>query len=288
MHILVTGANGQLGREIQQATKGSKLTYHFATSSELNICDTDAVATYCREHCIGIIINCAAYTNVDGAEKEVNLAEEVNHNAVNGLAKIALNQDITLIHISTDYVFGGTKNRPIYEEDFTEPLGVYGATKRRGEEAILESGCRYLIFRTAWLYSSVGKNFFNTMLHLTATKKDIKVVFDQVGTPTYAADLAEFLVHIIDHNTYKENNGIYHYTNEGVCSWYDFAWAINELSGHRCEVKPCYSSEFPSVVTRPAYSVLDKTKIKNTFKITIPYWRESLVKCINKINNERV
>lgn len=288
MNILVTGGAGQLGREVQNAVKGSTNHYIFTDASDLDICNRSVVEEFCIQNRVQIILNCAAYTQVDAAEKDIQLADQINHQAVAGLAQVAKILDITFFHISTDYVFGGRKNEPFHEDEPTEPLGVYGSTKRMGEEAIMRSGCSYLIFRTAWLYSWQGNNFVQTMLKLTASKPELTVVFDQVGSPTNAADLAACLVHIIDSKKYMNNDGIYHFTNEGVCSWYDFAWQINAMSGHSCRVKPCYSSQFPSAVRRPSYSVLDKTKIKSTFQIEIPYWTESLEKCIQKINDEKL
>lgn len=286
MNIWVTGAGGQLGSELREVAKGSEDTFFYTTSSQLNIADTEGVYTYCKANGIELIINCAAYTNVDGAESNIELAEVVNTQAVGGLAKVCRELAITLFHISTDYVFGGSVNTPLHEDDETEPLGVYGKTKRRGEELICSSGCDYLIFRTAWLYAKQGKNFLKTMLKLTATKEEVQVVVDQVGSPTSTTDLAELLIFLITKRAYRGKKGIYHYTNEGVCSWFDFAWTINELAGHGCVVKPCSSAAFPTVVRRPSYAVLSKTKIKKCFGIEIPYWRTSLVKCLKKIENE--
>ena len=288
MNILVLGSGGQLGIALKKTPHKDGNRYYFKERRELDICSLDAVMHFCVEKEIEVLINCAAYTQVDAAENDAERADLVNHVAVGELARMAKEVDITLIHISTDYVFGGEGNKPLKEEDDTKPLGVYGKTKYLGEEAIKQSGCKYLIFRTAWLYASTGNNFLQTMLQLTANKEEVKVVFDQVGTPTNAADLARFLVHIIDNDKLLGNEGLYHYTNEGVCSWYDFAWTINKLSRHTCRVLPCYSSQFPSVVRRPEYSVLDKTKVKKTFQIDIPHWMESLEECIKMINNEKL
>ena len=289
MNILVTGGEGQLGYEVHEASSTSSDCYFFTDVQDLDICDYSKIETFCLKKDIDIIINCAAYTNVDLAESNGDLANRINHIAVDNLAKVAKKRSIYLFHISTDYVFGGVKNTPMREDDKINPLGVYGKTKRLGEEAIFESGCKYLIFRTAWLYSWRAKNFVKTMLNLTSSKEEIKVVFDQVGTPTNAADLARTIIQIISERLYQGNEGVYHFSNEGVCSWFDFAWEINVIAGHSCRVLPCYSSEFPSPVERPAYSVLDKTKIKNTFHIEVPYWKKSLVSCIDRIRkNENI
>ena len=230
---------------------------------------------------IDAIVNCAAYTNVDKAEEEVETADRINREAVRNLAEAAKACDATLFHISTDYVFGGVGNTPFREEDPTAPLGMYGKTKLAGEEAIVASGCKHLVFRTAWLYSPYGRNFLKTMLQLTADKPELQVVFDQVGTPTCAADLARVIFDRIESGDYAGREGFYHFSNEGVCSWYDFAHEIAALAGHTsCKIRPCHSAEFPSKVQRPNFSVLDKTKIKTTFGIDIPHWRDSLVRCM--------
>lgn len=285
MNILVTGANGQLGNEIREITRESRHNYLFTDVAELNITDKEAVRTFCKQHPIALIINCAAYTNVDKAEDEVEKADLINHKAVQYLAETAAETGATLIHVSTDYVFDGTNSRPYSEDVPTSPQSVYGSTKLAGETSILQSGCRYLIFRTAWLYSAYGNNFVKTMRRLTGEKEMLNVVFDQVGTPTYAKDLASLIVSIID-NGQTDRQGIYHYSNEGVCSWYDFAQEINKLSGKHCHIFPCHSHEFPSKVKRPSYSVLDKTKVKRTFAVEIPYWRESLAKCIRELEKQ--
>ena len=247
----------------------------------LDITDREAVMAFVKERGIDTIVNCAAYTNVDKAESDPETAELLNATAVRHLADAMKAVGGLLIHISTDYVFGKEPyNTPCKEDQKGTPTGVYGLTKLHGEEAIKASGCRAVIIRTAWLYSEFGKNFVRTMLKLTAEKPQLKVVFDQVGTPTYADDLAEAIATILE--TPKE--GIYHYSNEGVCSWYDFAKAIAEFAGHKtCDILPCHSEEFPSPVHRPAYSVLDKTKIKETFGLKIPYWTDSLKKCIKNL-----
>lgn len=289
MNILVTGANGQLGNEMQLVSKKSANHYIFTDVAEgyerLDITNADEVRRMVRERNIRVIVNCAAYTNVDKAEDDVVMADLLNNRAVENLAVAAKEADAVLVHISTDYVFQGDRNVPCQEDWPTNPLGVYGQTKLAGEQSLLRTGCRYLIFRTAWLYSAFGKNFVKTMQHLTATKDSLKVVFDQVGTPTYAGDLAALIYHIIE-NDQLDKQGIYHYSNEGVCSWYDFAKEICALSGNVCDIQPCHSDEFPSKVQRPHFSVLDKTKVKETFGITVPYWKDSLVKCIEELGNK--
>ncbi|MCF0176808.1 MAG: dTDP-4-dehydrorhamnose reductase [Bacteroidales bacterium] len=291
MKILVTGAGGQLGSEIRHCEHKPEDTYFFTDirrtgedpTDILDITDPTAVCDYVESHGIDLVLNCAAYTNVEKAEDDYINANALNNKAVTNLANACRNRGAMLIHISTDYVFKGTDNTPCSELTPPEPNGVYGITKLMGEKSIQMSGCRWMIVRTAWLYSTTGTNFVKTMLRLTAEKESINVVFDQVGTPTYAADLAEFLCGVIN-SRQLDNTGIYHFTDEGVCSWYDFACAINDLSGHHCDVRPCYTSEFPSKVQRPHYSVMDKTKVKKTFGIRIPHWYHSLKKCLEKMS----
>lgn len=305
MTILVTGGNGQLGNEMRIVSQGCADRYIFTdvveasaesiamlqklagskvdtSTVKLDITDLEAVRSAVRENGVDVIVNCAAYTNVDGAETNQELAELLNAQAPQNLAVAMKEVGGTLVHISTDYVFGKEPyNTPCKEDQKGTPTGVYGLTKLHGEQNILASGCNYIIIRTAWLYSEFGKNFVKTMLNLTATRPELKVVFDQVGTPTYAYDLAEAIAAILK----KPQTGIYHYSNEGVCSWYDFTKMIAEYCGQtQCNIQPCHSEEFPSPVKRPAFSVLDKTKIKQTFGITIPYWTDSLKKCISNIN----
>lgn len=282
MNILVTGGNGQLGNCLRNAAKNASDNYIFTDVAELDITDADAINHMVDDHDIKMIINCAAYTNVDRAESDSALAELLNATAVGNLANAMKRTGGTLIHVSTDYVFGGSLgNTPRSEEEPANPTGVYGLTKLHGEEAIAQSGCRAVTLRTAWLYSEFGKNFVKTMLDLTSTKPSLKVVFDQAGTPTYAQDLADAIFTIVDKRLYDGNEGIYHYSNEGVCSWYDFTKMIAAIAGNTaCDIQPCHSDEFPSPVKRPAYSVLDKTKFKETFNIAIPYWTDSLSKCI--------
>lgn len=293
MVILVTGANGQLGNEMRIVTKRSKDTYIFTDVIEadgqettiLDITDLDAIRKMVKESGVKAIVNCAAYTNVDKAESDQEICELINAKAPENLAIAMKEVNGLLIHVSTDYVFGGDPyNTPCKEDQKGTPTGVYGLTKLHGEQNIQKSGVDYLIFRTAWLYSEFGKNFVKTMLNLTSTKPQLKVVFDQVGTPTYAYDLAKAIFEIIENRKFEGNTGIYHYSNEGVCSWYDFTKMIAEYSGQtKCDIQPCHSDEFPSPVIRPAYSVLDKTKVKETFGISVPYWTDSLKVCINNL-----
>lgn len=288
MNILVTGANGQLGNEMRIVSQQSAHHYIFTDVAELDITDAAAVEKMVADNDVKVIVNCAAYTNVDKAEDDRELAELLNAKAVENLAVAIRRNDGLLVHVSTDYVFGGTRNNtPCREEEAANPTGVYGETKLHGEEAVIRSGCHYLIIRTAWLYSEYGKNFLKTMLDLTATKPSLKVVFDQTGTPTYAYDLAAAICDIIEQRKYEGRDGIYHYSNEGVCSWYDFTKAIAEYAGHTaCDIQPCHSDEFPSKVVRPSYSVLDKTKIKTTFGLKVPYWTDSLKQCIDNLQHQ--
>lgn len=288
MNILVTGANGQLGHEMQRVAKNSQHTFTFTDVAEdykkLDITNIDAIREMVKELGIKLIVNCAAYTNVDKAESDYDTANLLNNTAAGNLAAAMKEVDGTLIHISTDYVFQGDRNTPCREDWATTPLGVYGKTKLAGEKAIEATGCKHIIIRTAWLYSQWGKNFVKTMQNLTATKDSLKVVFDQVGTPTFAGDLADVIAHIINTNQ-LEKTGIYHFSNEGVCSWFDFAKLICELSGNTCDIEPCYSEEFPSPVERPHFSVLDKSKLKKTFGFKVPYWTDSLKVCIKQLND---
>ena len=284
-----------MGNEMRIVTKGSKDTYLFTDvvdvkgqmTTILDITNLDAVRRIVSDCDVKAIINCAAWTNVDGAEapEKHDLVELLNAKAPENLAIAMKEVGGLLVHISTDYVFGGDPyNTPCKEDQKGTPTGVYGLTKLHGEQNIQNSGADYLIFRTAWLYSEFGKNFVKTMLNLTATKPQLKVVFDQAGTPTYAYDLAKAIFDIIENRKYSGNSGIYHYSNEGVCSWYDFTKMIADYSGQtECDIQPCHSDEFPSPVKRPAYSVLDKTKVKETFGVDVPYWTESLKKCINNL-----
>lgn len=294
--ILVTGANGQLGSELRHAATRGNDSYIFTdvvmaegvATTYLDITDREAVRTFVTGNDINIIINCAAYTNVDRAEEEKDRAMLLNATAPENLAQAMKEVEGLLIHISTDYVFGGDGDKPYTEEQPTAPKSVYGTTKLRGEEAIMSVGCRHIIIRTAWLYSAYSNNFLKTMLRLTSERKRISVVDDQIGTPTYAADLAATIIAIIESGKAEHNVGIYHFSNEGVCSWYDFAREIAHVAGNtHCEICPCHSSEYPSKVLRPAYSVLDKSKIKQTFGTTIPHWTESVERCINKLMSKK-
>ena len=291
MNILVTGANGQLGNEMRIISKNSNDNYIFTDVNQvegvetlyLDITDLEAIRKMVADNNVDAIVNCAAWTNVDGAEdpEKYALVEKLNATAPENLAKAMKEVDGWLVQISTDYVFGKDPyNTPCKEDQKGTPTGASGATKLLGEQKIMSTGCNYMILRTAWLYSEFGKNFCKTMLNLTETKPQLKVVFDQAGTPTYAYDLATAIVAALK----NPEEGIYHYSNEGVCSWYDFTKMIAEYSGHTtCDIQPCHSNEFPSPVTRPSYSVLDKTKIKETFGIKIPYWTDSLKICINNL-----
>lgn len=299
MNILVTGANGQLGNEMRIISKQTSYNYLFTDVVEaegvettlLDITDAEAVDKMVQEQHINCIVNCAAYTNVDKAESDAALCRKLNAAAPKILAEAMKKAGGLLVQISTDYVFGGDPyNTPCREDQKGTPTGVYGETKLKGERYIEATGCDYVIIRTAWLYSEFGKNFVKTMLNLTASKPALNVVFDQAGTPTYALDLAVAIEAVLnDYATEKPQNGysktgIYHFSNEGVCSWYDFTKVIAELAGHTaCDIHPCHSNEFPSPVKRPAYSVLDKTKIKQTFGLKIPYWTDSLKVCMSNM-----
>ena len=320
MVILVTGANGQLGNEMRIVTKGSKDKYIFTdvcdehpesiemlhklagedvdtSTTKLDITNLDAIRKMVAENKVNAIVNCAAWTNVDGAEdpEKYELVELLNAKAPENLAIAMKEVGGLLVHISTDYVFGGDPyNSPCKEDQKGTPTGVYGLTKLHGEQKIQATGCNYVILRTAWLYSEFGKNFVKTILNLTATKPQLKVVFDQVGTPTYAYDLAQVINTILEHYKLSLNSqlstlnyaksGVYHFSNEGVCSWFDFTKMIAEYAGNdNCDIQPCHSDEFPSPVKRPAYSVLDKTKVKESYGITVRYWTDSLKVCISNI-----
>lgn len=293
MNVLVTGANGQLGTEMRNLAAGSEHRFIFSDVNNIPGCETvnlditnlDAVRIVARSEKVDIIVNCAAYTNVDKAEDDIAFADLLNHTAPAHLAEVAKETGAVLIHISTDYVFNGMSSVPYREDDPKEPQGVYGATKLKGETAVIQSGCRYLIFRTAWLYSPYGRNFVKTIRRITSENPSIKVVSDQVGTPTYARDLASLIVKIIDEGMY-DRQGVYHFSNEGAISWYDFAKSICSLSGNTCDIEPCHTEEFPSKAVRPHYSVLDKTRVKETFGITIPYWADSLKDCIDRLTSQ--
>lgn len=293
MNILVTGANGQLGNEMRIVSRQSADRYVFTDVADfpgndtvhLDITDMEAVREVVSEYDIDIIVNCAAYTNVDKAEADIDACRLLNAKAPENLAVAIREKGGLLIHISTDYVFGGVVyDAPLNEDTPTSPTGVYGLTKLEGEEMIRRSGCRHIIIRTSWLYSEFGRNFVKTMLALTSSKPSLKVVNDQTGTPTYALDLASAIFDIIENRKVEDREGIYHYSNEGVCTWYEFARTIAEYAGNdECEISPCTSEEYPSPVRRPSYSVLDKTRIKNAFGMSVPLWTDSLKKCLNNI-----
>ena len=273
-----------MGSEMRKLGAVSPNEYIFTDVQELDITNKQAVMSLVEQNGVNIIVSCAAYTNVDKAEDDEATAELINATAVGNLAEAAKAVDGTLFHVSTDYVFGADGNTPRSEDMPTNPLGVYGRTKLSGEQAIAEVGAKAIIIRTAWLYSEFGNNFLKTMLRLTAERESLNVVFDQVGTPTYAGDLALVIFSIIEGNLYAGNEGVYHFSNEGVCSWYDFANEIAIAAGNiNCNIQPCHSSEFPSKVTRPPYSVLDKTKIKQTFGVDIPHWRDSMLYCLERL-----
>lgn len=291
MNILVTGCMGQLGRSFRNAMALSDHRCIFTDVRDgddvmaLDITDQDAVSAAVKDNSVDLIVNCAAYTNVNKAEEEEDLAYRINALAPGILAKAAKDAGALLIHISTDYVFDGTGHIPYSEDMPVSPLSAYGRTKQAGEQLISDSGCRYMIFRTAWLYSSFGGNFVQTIYDKTASQPVISVVSDQIGTPTYAQDLADAISGIIESGM-LDKTGIYHYTNEGVCSWYDFAKEICDMSGHLCDVRPCRTSDYPTKTRRPHYSVLDKTKVKETFGIEIPHWKDSLMFCIRQIEEK--
>lgn len=288
MNVLVTGANGQLGTEIRNASKGKGHNFIFTDVSQLagvetvylDITNIDAIRIIAESESIDVIVNCAAYTNVEKAESDLAFADLLNHTAAANLATVAKERKATLVHISTDYVFQGDNHIPYLETDTPNPLGAYGVTKYAGEKSIVSSGCKYLIFRTAWLYSPYGNNFVKTMMRLTGSNETLNVVADQIGSPTCAADLAGLIMKIICEDM-LDRTGIYHFTDEGCISWYDFAVAINDICGHKCKVNPCHTWEYPTKARRPHYSVLDKALVKKTFGIEIPHWFSSLKDCIN-------
>ena len=284
MNILVTGANGQLGREMQRLGAVSPNNYLFTDVAELDITDPEAVRRCVTGNRIGAIVNCAAYTNVERAEEDEATADRLNRAAVGNLARAAAEADALLVHVSTDYVFDGCASLPYTEENPTAPRSAYGRTKLAGEETVRASGCRHLILRTAWLYSEYGNNFLKTMLRLTAERETLNVVFDQVGTPTYAGDLALAIFSILEGGLDRGHEGTYHFSDEGVCSWYDFAVEIARAAGHdRCRISPCRTADYPTKAVRPAFSVLDKGKLKRTFGIEIPHWRESMFYCLKRL-----
>ena len=298
LNVLVTGSNGQLGSELRNLIQNSELNiqnynFYFTTSNDLDITDYHKVDSFCKDNTIKIIINCAAYTAVDKAESEKELADKINHLAVKQLAQISKEKDIKLIHISTDYVFDGKNYKPYKEDDQTNPNSVYGQTKLDGEKAMIEiNPTNSIIIRTSWVYSSYGANFVKTMLRLGKEKEELGIIFDQVGTPTYARDLAKVILEIIQHSTFNIQNSstrteIYNFSNEGVTSWYDFAKEIMRMAKIPCKVTPIETKEYPTPAKRPHYSLLNKSKIKKEFGITIPYWKDSLDECLQKMGERR-
>lgn len=288
MNILVTGANGQLGSELKnQALAYSQYKFFFTDIQELDICKSHDVLKYVQENAIGLIINCAAYTAVDKAETDIEKARLINVDAVNNLVNACEIVNARLIHVSTDYVFNGEYYKPLSEDVEVSPIGVYGITKHQGEEKVINASIESIVIRTSWLYSSYGNNFVKTMMRLGAERDELGVIFDQVGTPTYACDLATAIFQVIKRGRKMDESGkIYHFSNEGVASWYDFAIAIMKYAGISCKVKPIKTADYPTPAMRPHYSVLDKSKIKKDFEIEIPYWKESLQRCIDLIQND--
>ena len=290
MNVLVTGSNGNLGCELRRLAADSTDRFVFTDIGEmpgaetihLDITNEEAVEIIVRNEKIDVIVNCAAYTNVEKAEDDVEFAAAINRDAPEGLAKIAMEVGATLIHISTDYVFSGEGNTPIKETVPPAPRSVYGSTKLAGEKAIQKSGCKYIIIRTAWLYSPAGKNFVGTMRSLMGSREEVRVVCDQIGSPTSAADLAGLIMHILQTRQLGKV-GIYHYSGEGAISWYDFAMAIRDICGYSCKVTPCLTSDYRSKARRPQYSVLDKSLVKKTFGVDVPYWRDSLEECLKRV-----
>jgi dTDP-4-dehydrorhamnose reductase len=284
-NILITGANGQLGNCLRDlaADFQDKYNFYYTDVAELDITDAEAIEKFVADKGIDIIINAAAYTAVDKAEDEVELAYCLNRDAVRNLAEVARNHNCLLVHVSTDYIFSGESCKPYMETDTPAPQSVYGASKLAGEQAIMESGCRALVIRTSWLYSEYGNNFVKTMLRLGTERESLNVVSDQIGGPTYAGDLAKVIFRLIEVAPIEEKVGIYHFANEGVCSWYDFAKAIMEFGGKKCDVNPIFTSEYPSKARRPSFSVFNLRKTKTTTKMDIPYWRDSLRLIINKL-----
>ena len=284
MNILITGAAGQLGRAMVMASQGSDNKYIFCDRQNLDITDEVAVESFVQAQGIEVIVNCASYTAVDKAEDEQDAANLVNNKAVAAMAEIARKHDAVLIHISTDYVFDGKACTAYTEDAPTAPLNVYGRTKADAERAIVESGCRHIILRTSWLYGVEGDNFVKRIIEKSAENPVLKVISDQIGTPTFVEDLAGLISLIIEENM-LDRTGIYNYSNEGVCSWYDFAHEICAQVGHLCDVLPCHTDEYPRKAARPHFSVLDKTKVKKTFGIEIPHWKDSLSLCIRELEN---
>lgn len=283
--ILITGSHGQLGNEMQQAAdKFPAFNYIYTDVEELDICDKNALDTFVKANKVNIIVNCAAYTAVDKAEDDVALCFKINFDAVRNIGEVATDNGLKVVHISTDYVFDGTNHIPYTEDQQVCPSSVYGKSKLAGEQALIESCSQAVILRTAWLYSSFGNNFVKTMMKLGTERDSLNVIFDQIGTPTYAADLAETILHILNHENFIP--GIYHFSDEGVCSWYDFTKSIHRIAGIDCEVHPIETKDYPVRTPRPHYSVLNKAKLKAVYSIVIPHWEESLMKCINVLKQK--
>lgn len=285
MNILITGANGQLGSEFKEIKKsGSQHEFYFTDIADLDITSYVAVTNYIKDNKIDTIVNCAAYTAVDKAENDIELAEKVNAYGPQVIAKSAKKNNCKFIHISTDYVFDGSKNTPYTEDDPHSPLGVYGKTKHRGEQAVISSGSEAIIIRTSWLYSSFGNNFVKTMMKFGKERDSLSVIFDQIGTPSYARDLARAIMTILNSNKKLDSKGkIYHFSNHGVASWYDFAVNIMQIADIKCKVLPIETKDYPTKAVRPFYSVLNKSKIIKDFNVEIPYWKDSLFDCIKKM-----
>lgn len=285
MNILITGSKGQLGNEMQlAAVRYPQFNYIFTDIDELDICDKAALESFVKANAVDVIVNCAAYTAVDKAEDDVDLCYKINRDAVENIALVASANGLKVIHVSTDYVFDGTNYMPYTEDQAVCPASVYGKSKLAGEEVLTANLKNAVIIRTSWLYSSFGNNFVKTMIKLGTERDALNVIFDQVGTPTYAADLAEAILQIVSAESFVP--GIYHFSDEGVCSWYDFTKTIHRLSGITCNVQPIESKDYPTRTPRPHYSVLNKSKIKSTYNIQIPHWEESLIKCIEVLNSK--
>lgn len=285
-NILVTGAHGQVGSELQKISKTSPYEFNFTDQDDLDITNEQAVLEYFEEHKITLCLNCAAYTAVDKAESETDLAYKVNATGAEILAKVSEKTGAILFHLSTDYVYHNNQNTPFKEEDPTNPQSIYGSTKLAGDLKALAACKNTLVIRTSWVYSSFGNNFVKTMQGLAAERPTLSVIFDQIGSPTYAEDLAKAMLDIakkIETDQLENWQGIYHYSNEGVCSWYDFAAAIFELSGIECNLSPIETKDYPTPAKRPHFSLLNKAKIKSTFDLEIPHWRESLKECLKHL-----
>jgi len=278
--ILITGSHGQLGNEMQQAAaRFPAFNFLYTDVEDLDICDKAALTTFVKANKVNMIVNCAAYTAVDKAEDDVALCYKINSDAVRNIGEVASENNLKVVHVSTDYVFDGTNNLPYYEDQPVCPATVYGKSKLAGEQALLETCKQAVILRTAWLYSSFGNNFVKTMMKLGTDRDSLNVIFDQIGTPTYAADLADAILKVLSHETFVP--GIYHFSDEGVCSWYDFTKTIHRIAGITCNVQPIETKDYPARTPRPHYSVLNKAKIKSNYGIVIPHWEESLVRCID-------